>query len=121
VELKLEQYWDRRARALSLGNRQRLGLAAALVADPTVLVLDEPTNGLDPAGVMLVRQALLRRVRQDGMAVLVSSHHLDEVARIADRITVINDGKVIGTLDPHGVDIERSFFALVYADVEGGR
>jgi len=53
-----------------------------------------------------------------GAAILVSSHHLDEVARVAHRITVINDGRLIGTLDPHGLDIERAFFALVHADHE---
>ena len=83
--------WARtRARKLSLGNRQRLGLAAAWIADPRMLILDEPTNALDPAGIMLVRE-LLRRTRSAGAATLVSSHHLDEVARVADRITVMNE------------------------------
>jgi ABC-2 type transport system ATP-binding protein len=104
-----------RARRLSLGNRQRLGLAAALQHHPDAIVLDEPTNGLDPAGVILLREALVRRAAA-GAGVLVSSHHLDEVARIAQRITVINSGRVIGTLDPHGIDIERSFFKLVHTD-----
>ena len=115
VELRLTQYADRRAGKLSLGNRQRLGLASALQHDPLFVVLDEPTNTLDPAGVILLREALLRRA-DTGAAVLVSSHHLDEVARIADRISVLNAGRIIGTLDPHGVDIERSFFDLVYKD-----
>lgn len=114
-ELNLGRYAAVRARRLSLGNRQRLGLAAALQHHPDAIVLDEPTNALDPAGVILVREALVRRATA-GAAVFVSSHHLDEVARVADRITVINAGRVIGALDPHGVDIERSFFALVHAD-----
>ncbi len=117
-ELALTPWWGKRARTLSLGNRQRLGLGGALIGDPTVLVLDEPTNGLDPAGVVLVRRAILDRVRERVVPVLVSSHHLDEVARIADRISVINGGRMIGTLDPGGTDIERRFFDLVYADVE---
>ena len=75
---------------------------AALQHDPDIIVLDEPTNALDPAGVILLREALLRRAAA-GAGVLVSSHHLDEVARVADRITVINAGRPIGTLDPHGV------------------
>ena len=116
-ELNLGRYATVLARRLSLGNRQRLGLAAALQHDPNVIVLDEPTNALDPAGVILLREALLRRAGA-GAGVLVSSHHLDEVARVSHRITVINAGRVIGTLDPHGVDIERSFFALVHADDE---
>lgn len=117
-ELVLTRWWDKRARTLSMGNRQRLGLAAALLADPSVIILDEPTNGLDPAGVLLIREAIARRAAA-GAAVLVSSHHLDEVARIADRISVINGGRIIGALAPDGADIERSFFQLVYADVEG--
>jgi ABC-2 type transport system ATP-binding protein len=114
VELHLTQYADRRTGKLSLGNRQRLGLASALQHDP-LIVLDEPTNTLDPAGVILLREALLRRAAA-GAGILVSSHHLDEVARIADRISVLNAGRIIGTLDPHGVDIERSFFDLVHSD-----
>jgi ABC-2 type transport system ATP-binding protein len=80
-----------------------------------LIVLDEPTNSLDPSGVILLREAIARRAAA-GAGVLVSSHHLDEVARIADHICVLNAGRIIGTLDPHGIDIERSFFALVRAD-----
>ena len=115
AELHLTQYADRRAGKLSLGNRQRLGLASALQHHPRLIVLDEPTNSLDPAGVILLREALLRRT-EAGAGVLVSSHHLDEVARIADRISVLNAGRIIGTIDPSGIDIERSFFDLVLAD-----
>ncbi|MEV0284818.1 MULTISPECIES: ABC transporter ATP-binding protein [unclassified Kribbella] len=115
TELHLAQYADRRAGKLSLGNRQRLGLASALQHNPRLIVLDEPTNTLDPAGVILLREALVRRAAT-GAAVLVSSHHLDEVARIADRISVLNAGRIIGSLDPQGVDIERSFFDLVHSD-----
>lgn len=112
-ELNLGQYVDRRASALSLGNRQRVGLASALQHDATLIVLDEPSNALDPSGVILLREALLRRAR-DGAGVLVSSHHLDEVARIADRVTVVDAGRIIGSLDPNGVDLERQFFTLVH-------
>lgn len=109
--------WERTpARKLSTGNRQRLGLGAAVIARPRLLILDEPTNGLDPAGVMIVRQLLLRRAREEGMAVFVSSHHLDEVARVADRITIMNGGRLIGSLDPSAMDLERRFFDVVYAD-----
>ncbi|WP_433157927.1 ABC transporter ATP-binding protein [Kribbella sp. CA-247076] len=115
VELGLSQYADRRTGKLSLGNRQRLGLASALQHKPRLIVLDEPTNTLDPAGVILLREALLRRA-DAGAGVLVSSHHLDEVARIAQRISVLNAGRIIGTLDPYGVDLERAFFDLVHRD-----
>jgi ABC-2 type transport system ATP-binding protein len=117
AELGVQQYAPVKARRLSLGNRQRVGLAAALQHDPEVIVVDEPTNALDPAGVILFREALLRRAAA-GAGVLVSSHHLDEVARVAHRITVINAGRLIGALDPGAVDIERAFFALVHRDDE---
>jgi ABC-2 type transport system ATP-binding protein len=119
AELDLYRYAGVPARRMSLGNKQRLGLAAALQHRPDLIVLDEPTNALDPAGIILLREALLRRAA-DGAGVLVSSHHLDEVARIATRITVIADGRVVGRLDPDGVDIERSFFALVHAATSRG-
>lgn len=114
-EFGLEQYVDRRARSLSLGNRQRVGLAAALQHDPSIVILDEPTNALDPAGVICLRESLLRRA-QDGAAILVSSHHLDEVARYADRIVVMNAGRLIGDLDPATPEIERAFFEAVRVD-----
>lgn len=112
-ELELSPWSDRRARELSLGNRQRLGIAAATVHDPSVLILDEPANGLDPAGVVLIRE-FLTRLKQRGAAVLVSSHHLDELARIADRISVLHRGRWVGALDPGGADLEKQFFDLVY-------
>jgi ABC-2 type transport system ATP-binding protein len=109
----LDRWADRRARSLSLGNRQRLGLACAMAHEPDLLILDEPTNALDPAGVLVVRDAIVERA-QAGAGVLVSSHHLDEVARIADRISVVHAGRVIGRLEPHTVDLERVFFAMVH-------
>ena len=110
----LTPWADRRAGTLSLGNRQRLGLATAVAHDPGILVFDEPTNALDPAGVVFLR-SLLEAGREGGASALVSSHHLDEVARVADRITVIHRGRIIGGLDPGGIDLERRFFELVYA------
>ncbi|AEI10734.1 ABC transporter ATP-binding protein [Cellulomonas gilvus] len=112
--LALTHWAGRRAGVLSLGNRQRLGLACASVHRPGLLVLDEPTNALDPSGVVVVRR-WLREARDAGAGVLVSSHHLDEVARTADRISVLHHGRVIGGLPPGGVDLERQFFAMVYA------
>ena len=99
-----------------MGNRQRVGLAAALQHLLALLVLDEPTNALDPRGVILLREAVRALVDDTGSGVLVSSHHLDEVARIADRITVIDDGRTIGTPYLTGIDIERAFFAIVHDD-----
>jgi len=108
---------DRRFRRLSLGNRQRVGLAAALQHDPRLIVLDEPSNALDPASVILLRDQLTRRAGE-GSAVLVSSHHLDEVARIADRVLLMNAGRLIGELDTTGPDLERAFFERIREDDE---
>ena len=84
----------RRAGSLSLGERQRLGLAAALLGDPEVLILDEPGNGLDPAGVAWLR-GFLRQLASEGRTVLVSSHLLAEVAQTADQVIVIDRGRLI--------------------------
>ena len=84
----------RRAGSLSLGERQRLGLAGALLGDPEVLILDEPANGLDPAGVLWLR-GFLRRLGDEGRTVLVSSHILAEVAQFADRAVVIDRGRLV--------------------------
>ena len=84
----------RRAGSLSLGERQRLGLAAALLGDPEVLILDEPGNGLDPAGVAWLR-GLLRGLAGEGRTVLVSSHLLAEVAQTASQLIVIDRGRLL--------------------------
>jgi len=112
TRLELSRWADRRARGLSLGNRQRLGLACAAAHEPDLLILDEPTNALDPAGVMLLRDVLVAAAGR-GAGVLVSSHHLDEVSRIAHRITVVHAGRVVGSLEPGRTDLEREFFAMV--------
>jgi ABC-2 type transport system ATP-binding protein len=85
---------DRRAGGYSLGMRQRLGLAAALLGDPSVLVLDEPANGLDPQGIRWLRD-FLRQLADEGRAVLVSSHVLAEISQVADEVIVINQGRSV--------------------------
>ena len=85
---------DRRVGGYSLGMRQRLGLAGALLGDPEVLVLDEPANGLDPDGVRWIRE-FLRSLASEGRTVFVSSHMLAEVSRMADEVVVINDGRFV--------------------------
>jgi ABC-2 type transport system ATP-binding protein len=84
----------RRVKGYSLGMRQRLGLAAALLGDPEVLVLDEPANGLDPAGIRWLRD-LLRSLAAQGRTILVSSHVLAEVAQTVDRVVIIHRGRLI--------------------------
>lgn len=121
IDLRELDHWrDRRTGTLSLGNRQRLGIAMAVVHRPVVLVLDEPSNALDPLGVVRVRELLRTLATEQNAAVLVSSHHLDEVARMADRIVVLHRGRTLGELDPAGQDVERAFFAWVL-DADRGR
>lgn len=84
----------RKVKTYSQGMRQRLGLAAALLRDPALLVLDEPTNGMDPAGIWEFR-ALLRGLADDGMTVFVSSHLLAEVEQVCDRVAVMNQGRLV--------------------------
>ena len=100
---------DRRVKGYSMGMRQRLGIAAALLGDPEVLILDEPTNGLDPPGIRWVRE-LVRAQAARGRAVLVSSHLLSEVAQSVDDVVVIAEGRLRakGPLDAVlGADQER--------------
>jgi ABC-2 type transport system ATP-binding protein len=85
---------DDRVATYSLGMRQRLGIAAALLNDPPLLVLDEPANGLDPAGIMAIR-ALLLETAARGKAVLVSSHNLREMEAVADRVGIIANGRMV--------------------------
>ena len=85
---------DRRVRNYSLGMRQRLGIAHALLGDPSVLILDEPANGLDPAGIRWMRD-LLRSYADEGGTVLLSSHLLHEIEVIADDIVVIGNGRIV--------------------------
>jgi len=98
-QLGLTRYADRRVGTLSLGNVQRLGLAKALLHSPKLLILDEPTNGLDPAGIVEIRELLLDLVREQDVTVFMSSHILGEVARLAHRIGIIHHGRLIQELD----------------------
>src|SRR5712691_9743983 len=107
---------DRRVRTYSLGMRQRLGLAGALLGDPDLLVLDEPANGLDPAGVHWLRR-FLRRFAEQGRTVLVSSHMLAEAAQTVDQVVIIDRGRRVasGRLDElteHGRTLEDVFLEL---------
>jgi ABC-2 type transport system ATP-binding protein len=99
----------RRAGTYSLGMRQRLRLAAAMLGDPGTFVLDEPTNGLDPEGVAWLR-ALLRSWADEGRTVLVSSHLLAEVAQIADRVVIIQSGRLVVDQDLDDRDTLESLF-----------
>jgi ABC-2 type transport system ATP-binding protein len=90
----LVQRADDRVSAYSMGMRQRLGIAACLLADPQLLILDEPMNGLDPAGMHEMRD-MIRGLVDEGRTVMLSSHLLDEVERTCDRVAIVDHGKVI--------------------------
>ena len=92
--VELDHAARRRVKGYSLGMRQRLGLAAALLGDPELLVLDEPANGLDPEGVRWLRD-FLRRLAAEGRTVLISSHVLAEVAQTVDRVLIISHGRLV--------------------------
>jgi ABC-2 type transport system ATP-binding protein len=89
---------DRRVGRWSLGMRQRLGIATALLGDPAVLVLDEPANGLDPEGVRWVRQ-ILRTWADEGRTVMVSSHQLAEIGQVIDRVVILREGRLVAETD----------------------
>jgi ABC-2 type transport system ATP-binding protein len=97
--LRLGAFAERRAGQLSLGNKQRLALARALLHRPAVLVLDESANALDPAGIIEIRGLLRRLADDEGVTVFMSSHILAEVALLADRIGIVHGGKLIEELD----------------------
>lgn len=104
----------------STGMRQRLGLAAAILHDPELVVLDEPLSGLDPPAVLLVR-ALIRRLAKEGKTVVVSSHALHEVEQVCDRVTIVRSGRVLAEgavnelLDPDSVRLELEVDDLAQA------
>ncbi|MCX6649612.1 MAG: ABC transporter ATP-binding protein [Candidatus Bathyarchaeota archaeon] len=102
--LGLAEFADRRAQALSTGNLQRLGLAKALINEPELLILDEPSNGLDPAGIVEVREMLLGIVKE-GTTVFMSSHILSEVNLLATRIGIIHGGLLLEEID--AAELER--------------
>jgi len=99
--VRLEKHQHKRVDQYSLGMKQRLGLAMALISFPKLLILDEPTNGLDPAGIEEIRELIRSLPRQYGMTVLVSSHLLSEVEQIATSVGIIRDGRLVfqGSLD----------------------
>ncbi len=103
-QLGLGEYRRRPARHLSLGNKQRLGLAKAILHRPDLLILDEPANGLDPAGVVEIRELLRDLAGRHGTTVLLSSHVLTEVARLASRIGILHQGQLVREIDANGLD-----------------
>lgn len=97
--LSLGEYMGRLAGRLSLGNKQRLSLARAMIHKPELLILDEPVNGLDPAGIIEIRKLLRRMADERGVTVFMSSHLLDEVEHLADRVGIIHAGALVEEIE----------------------
>jgi ABC-2 type transport system ATP-binding protein len=113
--LGLIVYADRRAGTLSHGNAQRLGLAKALLHNPELLVLDEPANGLDPAGIVEIRKLLIELAQEQGVTVFMSSHILGEVSRLAQRIGIIHQGRLLQELDVDELERNRRRRLVIHA------
>lgn len=125
----LSERIDDRVKKYSLGMKQRLGLGQALLCDPKVLILDEPTNGLDPLGIVSCRNIIHKMSREKGTAVFISSHLLSEIQQVCDRVAIIDNGKILAIEDMDTVNkngestrlvIERRFLELVGGEEECG-
>ena len=103
---------DDKVRKYSLGMKQRLGLATALIGNPKLLILDEPTNGLDPSGIIDFRDVVKKAARERGMAVFISSHILSEVQNLCDRVAFINNGVIKSVEDIHDNSMETELDSL---------
>jgi len=106
--LGIASYANRKAGTLSMGNLQRLGLARSLLHAPELLILDEPANGLDPAGVVEIRELLRSLAHEKGVTIFMSSHILTEVDRLATRIGIIHKGRLIEELDTEQLEQLRT-------------
>ena len=95
VGLSEEKNRKKLVKAYSLGMKQRLALAFALVKEPQILLLDEPTNGLDPSGIHEIRELIIRLAKEEGLTIFISSHILSEIEQIADRVGIINHGRLV--------------------------
>lgn len=103
-QLKLTAYKNKKAIHLSLGNGQRLGIAKALLHQPEILILDEPANGLDPAGIVEIRELLQDLAHNNGTTIFISSHILSEIAKLATKIGIIHHGRLIQEVASHQLE-----------------
>lgn len=103
----------KKAKHLSLGMKQRLGIAIALLGNPQLLVLDEPINGLDPEGILELRQVIARLNQEAGITILISSHILGELSKIATHYGIIKDGKLIQQISAHDLAENRRDYMVV--------
>lgn len=112
----LADFHQRKFKKLSLGMKQRLGLARALLSNPEILILDEPTNGLDPNGIKEIRRLILDLAEQRGITIIVSSHILSEVQQLANRIGIIDQGKLLKELDIDEITEESRHYMELKVD-----
>ncbi|MFP9113861.1 ABC transporter ATP-binding protein [Flavobacterium sp. RHBU_3] len=117
-KLELVGLWERKDskfKTFSLGMKQRLAIASAVLNDPEILILDEPTNGLDPQGIRQIRD-LIRLIVSQGTTILLASHLLDEVEKVCDHVVVMKDGVVLYTGSVQGMLSKEGFFELAAQD-----
>jgi ABC-2 type transport system ATP-binding protein len=112
-QMGLVTYANRRAGNLSQGNLQRLGISKALLHNPRLILLDEPANGLDPAGIVEIRELLLKLTREQGVTVFMSSHILAEVSKLAQRIGIIHNGRLLQELNIDELERNRQRRLLI--------
>mgnify|MGYP001681529160 FL=1 len=118
--LKTVRLYDQRDKKLSnysLGMKQRLGIAMAILGNPKLLILDEPTNGLDPAGIQEMRQLICSLPKERNMTVIISSHLLSEIEQMADQVGIIHHGRMLyqgslADLETHGDNLEDVFLEM---------
>lgn len=110
----LRENINRKVKTYSTGMKQRLGLARALLNNPNLLILDEPTNGLDPRGMKDIYEILEKLAKERGIAILISSHQLHDIEKICNKIVMIDDGKMLfnGNIEELGGSLEESYFSL---------
>jgi ABC-2 type transport system ATP-binding protein len=119
-KFKLEPYCDVITKNLSLGNAQRLGLAKALIHNPDILLLDEPANGLDPAGIVEIREMLKDLAFNRGVTIFISSHILGEISKFATRIGIIHEGALLQESSAHEMETLRKKCLLIKVhDIDG--
>jgi len=118
----LKERIDDKVKKYSLGMKQRLGLGQALLCNPRLLILDEPTNGLDPIGIIACRDIIHRISRENGAAVFISSHLLSEIQQVCDRVAIIDNGQILSiekvnatdkNRDNAGLTLEQRFLELL--------
>lgn len=120
--VRMESRIDDKVKTYSLGMKQRLGLASALLNHPKLLILDEPINGLDPQGIMELRQIVRDLSKKDKMTVLISSHILAEIEQMCDRIIMIDQGKIVDsfTMDEiraKNISLEEEYLSKASKDI----